>query len=156
MSNFINDTLERQIAREEVWFGQAGTIAIDVGASDYYFVGTGSKECQVRFELLTEATTIIQITEGISDPVTGDVTLFNMRRTHSASIETEFAHENVSPGGGSPLWGWTAIDGKVPQNSPLNQEAGMILKANTWYEYKFLNDGVSAVTYSVNVFLREL
>lgn len=158
MSDFINDSLQKQIERGEVFYsGAAATNLFSRESSLIIAVETGANECFFRTEIITEATIGFSVYKDVTSFVsTSSRAVFNMKISDTSTVMNTTVDQASSYVGGSLIYTGRGIDGRFPQNSPLNLEAGLLLKPNTIFVYELANEGAGPTAITITSLLREI
>ena len=156
MTAFINNTLQKQILRGEIFYWSGGNFKIEQSATDGYLITTGASPCQVLFEVNSVGTIKLAVYE---NPTTASgspaKTVYNMRRDSANTLLTTIQPLN-SYTGGTDIVEAIAYNGIQPINSGFSRESGLILKASEEYVYELTNWSEGSLSLSYNVFFREL
>ena len=155
MSNFLNDSLSKQIERGEVFY--AGIVDTSVSEDEItnWAIRCGTRDCSLSLDMLVETTFRVSLVSGITYSSGTQVTLNNLNDASSNTIAAELK-KSVSYSGGSSLWTSYLLNGKVSPTSPLSISGGTILAANTDYAIQIINRDIDIVVLNANFFLREL
>lgn len=162
MSNFFNDTIARQIARGEVFFGtdKIDELGVDnpFGSSvskDFIFT-TGAIDTRLNFGIVTATRSSVIVYETVT--TSSDGVLLSMINLNRASANTTNAtmHEDptISTKSGV-IVNISMPDGELSSIAPFNTEGGMIMAASTKYLLRVFNHGTSPAAYSFSWFTRE-
>lgn len=156
MTAYVNDTLQRQIERGEVFYWSDKNQFIDPDETDGYVITTGANSCTVLFEVLTTEVMELRVYENPSSATTASTkTLYNMNRNSANTITTTVKVLNTRTGG-TEIADILTVGGTTPNNSPFSKEVGLVLKPNEDYVYEITNYSGRKTPISYNVFLREL
>lgn len=157
MSFIVNDTLQDQIERGEIFFSAFTNISVAEDGVIEYLVTTDVNPCSVNVAFTTNATYLVQVIENPTTAVGGSSqTLFNLRRDSANTIAVTGNAPLTSSSGGTLLWSQFFSNGNAPANSPLGTDAGMILKASEQYIYRFTNYDREGADISLNFTYREI
>lgn len=157
MSNIVNDTLNKQIEREELWTGNYNETVIPGGDSVILIV-TGASETVFSPSIELSGPATIWLYEDTVTSADGTpITNYNMRRSSGETLLTTTFHTPTVTGAGTSILNTKASpDGRLTQAAALNQDNGIILKASSKYRIYILGDGVSSVYIAASWYLREL
>ena len=161
MSYFVNDTLQKKIQRGEVNYTIASEVEANFAPTDTFkfSIETSSKQCYASIDIQVNVTTLVSLYEGISSATSSvSSTIYNMNRSMAASVTTTVDKLSTFAIGGSEevIWGGFVDKEDFPRLSPLNLEAGLLLKPNTIYVYSIGNFGNAPSMIAANIFLREI
>ena len=158
MSNFIKDTLQKQIERGEVFYYEFGgpitLTATGTGSTSSTHIGitTGVNETSLLLSATTAAQGNIQINED---------------STWAGGIDADFVNMNFNSGNTTTTALKIAIPGTlkvqqqfipnaIPAINPFGIEAGVILKPSTQYKVTIANTGQNTALFAVATYIREL
>lgn len=157
MSNFINDSLSKQIERGEVWFGSHSPGEIADNVPYYYKVVTGTKRTSLKLSVASKGDIGLAFHEGSSSVTNGGLPItFNMDRSSSNTIETLLYNNPGTPTLGTSLFPTVFLNGLVSPINALEIESGMILDVSSEYIFFIIGTNGSPQTPYVTWFLREL
>ena len=157
MSFIVNDTLQDQIERGEIFFSAFTNASVAEDGVIYYLITTGAAPCSVNVTFTTNATFRVDVLENPTTAVGGtSQNLYNLRRDSVNTIATTSKGALSSSTGGTLLWFQFLSNGNAPVNSPLGTAGGMILKANEEYIYKFTNYDREGADISLSFIFREV
>lgn len=157
MTAYINNTLQDQILRGELWTGNlsgqlnpgnAKVILISVGASEVVFSPSVSPSGAVSLALKEGVTTSA---DGVA------ITNYNMYRSSPTSLlTTTFSGPTITVAGTPVSTSRVAGSGYVNESTAFNADNGMVLQASTKYSFTLTVSDSAAVSYTIAWFLREL
>ncbi len=152
MTAFVNDTLAAQIQRGEVFYIVGGAIYQSPGTTVSFVIETGAQNCSFQMEIIYSGNMLVSFKEGVtaSSPIGVPV---NMNFESAATIDTRMELKSFT--GGTGKFGMYFLNGKPPELSPFNKEAGCILQPNTKYGLSFLLDTPLHSSFAYSCFFRE-
>ena len=160
MSQFLNDSLSKQIERGEIFFtGQDYAVSnFNTDDNSQIIITTGANECQVNISIEAGCPITFSLYEGSTHTGGSSITQYNMRRSVAGSLSTvvKTFPATVSIAGATLLAIRYSENGTGLQLTPFNYESGIILNASTEYYYSIANSGPINSSLSVSLFLREL
>jgi hypothetical protein len=157
MSNFINDTRQKQILREEVWFG-ASFMTISPGADgQWLFVTTDADEVEFNLEIVSSGRCNVKLWSTPTVNFSGiDVAPVNMRlsTTETTNVTTEVSGTILAAGG-------ELLNFNIPPHmsldiNPFKEGAGVVLDVSNVYGIQIINTDVNITDYYLSWFFREL
>ena len=156
MTALINDTLQKQIQRGEVFFYSSNDQYFEVSEYLYFRVTTDSvANCSCLFEFLCDTIVEVRIYENPSSTtLLTNFSPVNMNR-ESTRLLGASTSKLSSFSGGTFIASAVTVNGALPANSPFSKEAGIILKPNEEYIYQCQNIGTGPAYFSYSIFLRE-
>ena len=156
MSVFINDTLQQQIERGEVWT-QSLQFSLGSGLNTDIAIQPDSNRVSFLLDVFTEAQLKIEIRENITITAAGaTLAPINMDRDGSYSTSVVMQGAVVAYTGGTSILTATIPGGLSGSLSQFSGEAGLIVKANTDYHYEFTNQSNNKADVSISYYFREL
>ena len=158
MTTAANDSLSKQIFREELWTGSNLFTNIAVGTIEYLYIKTGASECVLSLDIVINGAFRVILYEDSTISADGtSVTNYNMRRSSSESLlATTFHTPTVGAAGTAISTIATGDDGRIPKASAFDSDNGMILKASSDYLVSLHAQSRPLTTASVTWFLREI
>lgn len=159
MSNLVNDTRQKQILREEVWYGSYSMQVNDYLNPIMIGILTDVNEVQFNMESISSIDLKINLLTGVSfaaGPVNAQ-TNYNMRLSSAATTSVVITAERLLNAGG------VILDYIHPQGinldiTPFKEDSGIILDASTQYAIAFYNtaQGDESANVNINWFFREI
>ena len=155
MTAFVNDSIQKQIARGEIFFVSTAWLVVPRTTIQYIGIETGASNCAFNLIINTNNSFTVNIKENMITTLGAGLTTRNMNREYSDTVSTTIKQGALAGNGGTALIATYIIDGEVPINTPLNKETGLVLKPNTKYEYAFTNISEGDATVLYTIFIRE-
>ena len=159
MSNFVNDTLQRQIQRGEVFFGMYAVEAQPVGTANFkeFILTGGATDTRFNFGIVTSVNTVVLMYDNSTTAADGTELLMNNLYFGHSNTTTATVHRDptTAAGGTIKLLG-RAPEGDFGSITPFNSETGMILNAGEKYLITIANDSGSPAPYLFSWFTQEL
>jgi len=159
MTATTNDTRQKQILREEVWYG-----SYSMGVSDYVspiMIGilTDVNEVQFNMESISSIDLKVNLLNGVTfaaGPLNTQ-TNYNMRLSSAATTSVVITAERLLNAGGVIL-DYIHPPGINLDITPFKEGSGIVLEASTQYAIAFYNIARGAESGNVNInwFFREL
>jgi len=159
MSNFLNDTLQSQIERGEVFFDLLN-FYINAGGIFYYYISVGgTANVSLRVGLGSLSQTDLTVYTGPNDGESTGLsrTPVNMNFSDTTTILDISAEAQVSPTVfGTPKPSEAFQEGVPRTASPYTTESGVILTSSTENLIKVQNNGPIKSLYQLGLFFRSV
>ena len=158
MSNFINDTLQQQIERGEV-FGGVASFVIQYQAQDSFLISTGAEQVSFRsqFNGPKDDVLAISIYEGVTTSADGSAApLFNLNLNSANTINASVFTSPTISGVGTLLFAQSFYGNDQPDTGPLSRDIGMVLEPNTKYRVWIINSSTGDSGIDMSYFLRDV
>ena len=158
MSQFLNDSLSKQILREELFTGSHIFYSITKGSIEYLHIKTGSLECVFSVDIIVNASYIISLYTGATTSADGtSIPNYNMRASSSETLlTTTFYTPTISVAGTSISSVKTGDDGRLSKASAFDSQNGVILDANSSNIVSLHSQSAPLTSASITWFLREI
>jgi len=157
MTAYVNDTLQAQILRQEIWTGNYYEAVYPGNVLTVLFV-TGANEALLSPNINLGGQATIWLNEDTTTSADGtSITNYNLYRASAETLLTTTFHTPTVTGAGTEILKTVSNpDGVISPTTALNPSGGMVLKANSKYRIYILNGSAATSLMSVSWFLREL
>lgn len=158
MSNFINDTLQKQIERGEVFYALKNFF-LDGKEIDEILISTSTSECSLVADIMGGGGwSSYQLYEDSATSNDGtSIEAVNMNRNSSTTLATTLFYTPTISAAGTVILNNQIFPVDIRHNQdPLGTGAGIILEPSKKYRLLLSNTDGNDSAISVSMFLREL
>jgi len=162
MSVFINDTLDQQIQRGELFeistFVTLETGLVNAASIRDFYIKVGASNVSCKLEVICPTDRNVLFYHNVAN-VSGDGTEIDVDNLNLASantIDLTFFHSPTGSWTGNLIFSSREPAQMVSRITPFNLDTGIILAANTNYIFTVENTGAQQALAQVTAFFREI